>query len=431
MPRLSHALLLLAAMAGAASGAHAAERPNIVILYADDMGYGDIGAYGHPTIRTPHLDRMVREGLKFNHFYAVVSGCRPARAALMTGRYPDRVDSSLLVSTGPCAPIPPHELTLAQGLRSAGYVTGMSGKWHLQPPPAEAGFDHVFTAARDENTTRRKTEAALQFFRDHRDEPFFFYLPYYMPHVPLRASEAFRGASARGFYGDVIEELDWSAGRVMDELQRLGIADRTLVFFTSDHGPWLREGLEGGSPGLLRQGKATTWEGGMRVPAIAWWPGRIEPGRVTLAFASTMDLYMTCLALAGAEPPADLIRDGIDLGSVLLEGEGAGNESMIYYHWNRRPLGDLPPRYPRQQWIGEAVIHAARVGHWKAHFLTQDRQGAPRVTHDPPLLFHLGWDPSETTNLAGDHPEVIEQIRQYVERHVRERDAEKARLGVR
>lgn len=254
--------------------------------------------------------------------------------------------------------------------------------------------------AEQHTITKRYTEDAVQFIREHREEPFFVYLAHSLPHVPLFASEAFQGMSRRGLYGDVIEEIDWSVGEVLQTLRDLDLAQRTLVFFTSDNGPWLVFDSHGGSAGLLRGGKGMTWEGGMRVPGIAWWPGSIPPASVNMHVASTMDLLPTAASLAGAEVPDDRIIDGKNL-LPLLKGEKdeAIHDAFFYYH-------------------GE-TLHAVRKGPWKAHFITawayaDDNQ---RMVHETPELYHLDQDPSEKYNLADEHPEIIEDIRRAVQQH--------------
>ncbi len=416
------------------------DRPNVVILFADDLGYGDLGVYGHPTIRTPNLDRMAAEGMKFTQFYVGASVCTPSRAALLTGRLPIRsgmVNDRFRVIFPPSeGGLPESEITLAEALKTKGYATACIGKWHLghQPRflPTNQGFDQYFglpysndmspaltpgSANRgdpplpllrgteiieeepDQRTlTRRYTEEAIQFIRDNKDRPFFLYLPHTFPHVPLFASDAFEGKSPRGLYGDVVEELDWSTGQILATLRDLGLDENTFVFFTSDNGPWLTEKLEGGSAGLLKDGKGTTWEGGMRVPAIAWWPDTIAPGKVTDALATTMDLYATALALAGIALPDDRVVDGVDL-TPLLRGESEQVRDVVFYYRGTR-------------------LFAVRKGPWKMHFITQSAYVRDEpVPHDPPALYHLEHDPSERFNVAADHPDVIADIMQEVERH--------------
>jgi arylsulfatase A-like enzyme len=245
--------------------------------------------------------------------------------------------------------------------------------------------------------TKRYTEQAVKFISEKKDGPFFLYLPHTFPHVPMFASPDFKGKSRAGIYGDAVEELDWSVGQILDTLRHEGLAENTLVFFSSDNGPWLIMGDQGGSAGLLRDGKGSTWEGGMRVPGIAWMPGRVKAG-ITREIAHAMDLFPTALALAGAALPKDVVLDGTDLSPVLFEGHSLPLRAFFYYR------GDQ--------------LFACRLGEWKAHFKTQTGYGRPTPeVHDTPLLFHLGRDPSEKRNIATDHADILTQIQQAVKAH--------------
>lgn len=432
------------------SSAQATRLPNIVIIFADDLGYGDLSCYGHPSIPTPNLDRMAAEGMRFTDFYAAASVCTPSRAALLTGRLPIRsgmagsAEAHVLL-TRHRGGLPTNEITIATALKARNYATACIGKWHLghEPEfmPTRHGFDSFFGVRWANNMepapgvrrpanaqahpdprrewwrmallrndeiieedtdphelTRRYTEEAVRFIQRHKRQPFFLYVAHTYPHVPLFASRQFHGQSARGRYGDTVEELDWSVGVLLDSLRREKLAAKTLVFFTSDNGPSLTMGVTGGSAGLLRDGKGATWEGGLRVPAIAWWPGKIKPGVVNHDLACTMDLFNTALSLARVPLPNDRMMDGMDL-TPMLTGQGPGpREVMFYYNTNQ--------------------LFAVRKGPFKAHWITHSRlsaEGAQR--HDPPLLFHLGHDPGERFNLAGQHPEVIADIRRIMEEH--------------
>ncbi len=421
--------------------------PNIVIIFADDLGYGDLGVYGHPSIRTPHLDRMAAEGMRFTDFYSTSPVCTPSRAALLTGRYPLRNgmcnDRRRVLFPDSAGGLPAGEITIARALKTKGYQTMAVGKWHLghlpQYLPTSHGFDGYFgipysndmdrladkgpkgreafwapeveywnvPLMRDERIierpadqrtiTRRYTEESIRFIQQQRGKPFFLYLAHSLPHVPLFRSDAFVGRSLRGLYGDVVEEIDWSVGQILETLRREKQAENTFVFFTSDNGPWLIFNEQGGSAGLLREGKGSTWEGGMRVPGIAWWPGTIKPS-VTSELACTMDLFATALSLAGVPLPPDRIVDGVDM-TPLLKGDGhSARDSFIYYR--------------------DEQLYAVRQGRFKAHLLSKSAYGRdPVAKHDPPLLYDLGVDPSEQHDVAKDHPEVVAAMLKLVGKH--------------
>jgi len=419
--------------------------PNVIIIFCDDLGYGDIGCFGHPSIRTPHIDRMAAEGQKWTSFYVAACVCTPSRAALLTGRLPIRSGMTSPVRRvlfpDSAGGLPQSEFTIAEALKAQGYATVCIGKWHLGhlPPhlPTRHGFDTYFgipysndmdpvsgkgleafddpryeywnvplmrdeaviERPADQNTlTRRYTEEAVRFIQDNRAAPFFLYLAHTFPHVPLFRSQEFSGASLRGLYGDVIEEIDWSTGRILDTLRRLNLAENTLVVFTSDNGPWLSYEQQGGTAGLLRGGKGTTWEGGMRVSALFWWPGRIPPG-VKMDMGSTLDLLPTICRAAGAYLPPDLVLDGFDLGPTL-RGEAPGPHRLMFFY-------------------REAELFAVRKGPYKAHFVTKESYvpDLQERRYDTPLLFQLEHDPSERFDLAAQYPEVIADIQAEVARH--------------
>ncbi len=408
--------------------------PNIIILFADDMGYGDAGVYGHPTIRTPNLDRMAAEGMKFTSFYAASPACTASRYSLLTGRYPVLSGFRWVLRPDSERGLHPEEITIAKALKSKGYATGIYGKWHLGTAdlaylPLQHGFDEYiglpysndmlppgwpdipFIAGNDtidfnpdqSKLTELYTEKAIEFIRQHKDQPFFVYVPYAMPHVPLYPGSRFQGTSRRGVYGDVIEELDWSAGRFMDVLKEEGLAENTLLFFTSDNGPWIIKDEEGGSSGLLRDGKGSTWEGGMRVPALAWWPGSIPEGSINYFQTSTLDLFTTSLGLAGAEIPTDRIIDGRDIRPYLFDENPEMVEEKPFFYYGSP----------------ENVIFAVRKGPWKLHVQTYSQTGIDYFDGELPLLFHLDHDPSEQYNLASEFPEIIEELKNEIERQKR------------
>jgi arylsulfatase A len=443
---LLHATATAAASLTLALWAPAADRPpNIVIILADDLGYGDLGCYGSPTIATPNLDRMAAEGLRFTDFYVASEVCTPSRAALLTGRYPVRSGMygkrRVLFPNSPGG-LPAGEITLPEALKTRGYATAHVGKWHLGihegSRPLDQGFDQSFglpysndmdarpdlpkgstgsptppadgwnvpllrngevveKPADQVHLTGHYTEEAVKFIQQKKNQPFFLYMAHSFPHVPLFASENFKGKSRAGIYGDTVEELDWSVGQVLETLRKEGLAENTLVFFTSDNGPWLIMGAQGGSAGPLKDGKGSNWEGGMRVPGIAWWPGHIKPG-VAHDPANSMDLFATSLALAGAELPKDRVIDGTDIRLLLLEGKALSERPFFYYR------GDQ--------------LYACRLGEWKAHYVTQPGYGpGKREVQDPPLLFQLGLDAGEKRSLAAEHPDVLARIQEAVNQH--------------
>ena len=435
----------------------AADRPlNIIVILADDMGYGDTSHNGHPSIQTPHLDRMAYEGQKWTNFYAAASVCSPSRAALLTGRLPVRSGIASLKhrvffpwSKGG---MPQREVTIAELLKSRGYKTGHIGKWHLghQPEflPTQHGFDEWFgipysndmdqteyskkqlrsqspttpvpttgwyepasewfqvPLMRDEKIlkrapdqsllTKRYTEEALDFIQRHKDDSFFLYLAFSMPHVPLFRSADFQKRSKAGLYGDVIEEIDDSVGLILKELRQLNLEQNTLVVFTSDNGPWLKYKTLGGSAGPLREGKSTAWEGGFRVPTIFWAPGIVSP-QVIQEMGSTLDFMATFASLSNASLPGAKL-DSSDLSSVLLTGGTGPREDMFFY------VGDQ--------------LAAVRHGNFKAHFWVTDSKNRVPLLLKEPLLYNVSEDPSERYDLAASRPDILTEIERRRDAHL-------------
>jgi arylsulfatase A len=423
-------------------------KPNFVVILIDDMGYGDIGPFGSSLNHTPNLDRMASEGMRFTSFYGAPV-CTPSRAQILTGCYAKRV--SLPDVIFPACPIglSPKEHTVADLLKAQGYATMAIGKWHVgdQPEffPTRHGFDHFFglpysndmephtnaagkmisaypplpllqdkdvvEAPVDQDTlTARYTEQALKFIAENHDGPFFLYLAHTAVHVPLHPGAAFRGKSGNGRYGDWIEEVDWSVGRVLDTLKQLNLATNTLVLFTSDNGPWLIQGRDGGVAGPLRGGKATTWEGGMREPTIAMWPGKIPTGTVCDTVTSEMDVLPTFVKLAGGQVPTDHKIDGADIWPLLSGQSQTSPHNALYYFNGVR-------------------LQAVRSGAWKLAIAPQGTGkgiGAPEpATFAKPRLYNLDLDIGERTNVAAEHPKVVARLQGLI----REMDADLGRNG--
>ena len=416
-----------------------AELPNFIIIFTDDQGYEDIGCFGSPKIKTPHLDKMAAEGRKFTSFYSANSVCSPSRAALMTGSYPTRVSVPGVLFPRHEIGLNPDEVTIAEVLKGKGYATACIGKWHIghKPKflPTRQGFDSYFgipysndmtidpeasladninlrdgfTKERinkekpkknlvplmrneevieypcDQTTlTKRYTEEAIKFISKNKDSPFFLYLPHTMPHIPLFASEQFKGKSKRGLYGDTIEEIDWSVGQILKSIKEKGIDQRTLVIYTSDNGPWKLDRGRGGSAYPLRGFKFQTYEGGMRVPCIMRWPGKIPKGTSCDEVAASIDLMPTIAKLVGAEPLKDRKIDGKDIWPLISGTEGAVSPHEIYYYYKGNRL------------------ESARQGKWKIR-----RSGKKSQSVE---LYDLDSDISETKNLAKENEVLVQAM---------------------
>jgi arylsulfatase len=411
------------AAAALPAAAAPAGRLNVVLIYCDDLGYGDTGPYGSQ-IRTPNLDRLAAEGMRFTQFYSANPVCSPSRAALLTGRYPTRVSVPRVLFPYDNTGLPKEETTIAEMLKPAGYRTMCVGKWHLghKPEflPTSRGFDGylgipysndmtprwlmdgekvVEEEATLETLTPRYTARAVRFLEESKGSPFFLYMPHTYPHIPLAASPRFRGKSPLGLYGDVVEEIDWSVGEVLSALRRLGAENNTLVMFSSDNGPWYQ-----GSPGRLRGRKGSTYEGGVREPFLARLPGRIPKGRVSNGVAGTIDILPTLASLTGTAPPKRPL-DGIDI-TPLLTGQAASleREALLYFDdWN---------------------LQCARWKNWKLHFARYNNMaynpapqgGRVNLPLKNPELYDIERDPDESYDAAAGNPQVVAEIQSRVER---------------
>ncbi|MEP3478795.1 MAG: sulfatase [Fuerstiella sp.] len=438
--------------------AFADERPNIVLIFTDDQGYGDLSCFGGDHVSTPRIDQMAAEGARLTSFYVAAPVCTPSRAALMTGCYPQRVDMGTgsnfpVLLAGDRKGLNPSEITIPEVLKTAGYHTGMFGKWHLgdQPEflPTRQGFDVFFgipyshdihpfhprqakfrfpplplldgetVVEMDPNAdllTKRLTEQAVKFIEANKDEPFFVYLPHPIPHVPLHASAKFLTgvdsatraaiqkeggkkidyAAREALFGQAIAELDWSVGEILDTLKANGLDDNTLVIFTSDNGPGRHKGTNFQHAGPLSGRKGSTLEGGMREPTVVRWPGHIEAGQDNAELMTAMDLLPTFAALAGAELPSDRVIDGKDVSAVLFNKQKSPHEAFFYHKVNE--------------------LQAVRSGKWKLHLKDPNVKGKGRQEKNAkPTLYDLEADIAEKVNVIDEHPKVAERLQRLVD----------------
>jgi len=421
-----------------ASGGVSKDKPNVVIIFCDDVGYADIGVFGAKGYETPNLDRMAAEGVKFTDFYAAASSCTPSRAALMTGCYPQRVGLPNVIGPQATIGISDREQTIAETLKPLGYATACYGKWHLghHPKflPTRHGFDDYFGLPYSndmwpKHPTNRSfpdlpliegerileynpdqtqlttwyTERAVRFIEKSKDQPFFLYVPHSMAHVPLFVSDKFKGKSERGLYGDVMMEIDWSVGQILSTLKRLDIDERTLVIFCSDNGPWLSYGEHAGLATPLREGKGTSFDGGHREPTVMRWPGRIPAGIVCNEPASTMDILPTVAKLTGAKLPAHRI-DGKDIWPLISGAPGAKSPHEAFFYYR------------------SFALEAVRSGKWKLHLPhnyrtlagRQGGTGGQPAKYEQgkigPALFDLAGDIGEQHDVSARHPAIVKRL---------------------
>lgn len=409
------------------------KNPNIILIYCDDLGYGDLGVTGHPHIKTPHLDQMALSGVRFTNYYSASPASTASRYAVLTGKYPSRSGFGWVLNPGSERGIHPREITQAEALKEKGYKTAIFGKWHLGTTkkeylPLQNGFDEYVglpysndmippkwpdIALMNGNDTlemnpdqsrltKLYTDKAISFIENNKKVNFFIYIPYAMPHVPLHPGGKFAGKSKRGIYGDVVEEIDWSVGRILKALKKEKLDKNTIVWFISDNGPWIIKNEEGGSSGLFRDGKGSTWEGGVRVPCIAYCPGLIPPA-VNESIVTAMDVYATNLWLSGYKLPAEHITDGAVIASYLGYKNVMEKKELPYFYFG----------------LGQKLF-AVRSGKWKLHIKTYSQTGVDYFKGELPLLFDLETDPSEKYNVAKENPEIVTRLKMLVDQKVEE-----------
>jgi len=445
-------ILLFPAVLLAAIGAATASPPppNIVLIFTDDQGYADVGSFGAKGFTTPNLDQLATEGRKFTNFHVAQPVCSASRVALMTGCYPSRVGIQGALNPMANFGINSSEMTLAELLKQRSYATGMVGKWHLGhlPPflPTRHGFDEWFglpyshdmwpgnpkrafpplplyenekviipdmTEADMDQLTTWYTERAVKFIEKNKDHPFFLYVAQSLPHVPLHVSDKFRGKSERGLYGDVIEEIDWSVGQILDALKRNGLEENTWVIFTSDNGPWLLYGDHAGSAAPLREGKSTNWEGGTREPCIMRWPGHIPSGTTTNDMLMTIDLFPTIAGRVDARLPNHPI-DGLDVWPIISGQENAQNPHSSYcFYYNAGDLQAITSGDGRWK-LQLPHSYASTVGGSPGHDGERGKLVNRQV--EKPELYDLVNDISETTDVAENHPKIVARLQVEAEK---------------
>lgn len=428
---LTSALCALPTVAQA--GNKTKQQPNIVLIYCDDLGYGDLSITGHPVIQTPNLDKMAMNGVRFTNYYSASPASTASRYALLTGKYPPRSGFGWVLSPDSERGIHPNEITQAEAMKQQGYKTAIYGKWHLGSTkkeylPLQNGFDEyvglpysndmippkwpdiALLCGNDtlelnpdqSKLTEFYTEKAISFMKKHKSDKFFVYIPYAMPHVPLHPGIKFAGKSKRGTYGDVVEEIDWAVGEILSALKQEGLDKNTLVWFISDNGPWIIKGEKGGSSGLFRDGKGSTWEGGVRVPCIAYCPGQIEPA-INGSVITAMDVYATNVWLSGFKLPKDYVMDGSVVASYLGYKNAGEKKQEPYFYFG----------------TGQQLF-AVRYGKWKLHIKTFSQTRIDYFNGELPLLFNLETDPSETYNLACEYPEVVNSLKRLMHNKLEE-----------
>lgn len=413
-----------------------AQKPNFIIIFTDDQGYADLGCFGSPNIKTPNIDQMALEGMKLTSFYAQTV-CGPSRAALMTGCYPLR-NARNDNGEAPHPKLSLSEVTIAEVLKPVGYSTGMIGKWDLaghnpeqfSPDliPIHQGFDFSFFTPSSNDSrvhllrnkqvvelnadmstlTRRYTDEAIGFIERSKEKPFFLYLAHTMPHTKLAVSDEFKGKSKGGFYGDVIEEIDYNVGRILKKLKENGLDKNTYVIFTSDNGPWWLRGDHGGHAEPLRGAKTSAWEGGLRVPFIVKAPGKVPSGKTSDLVTATIDLLPTIAKIAGAAIPQDRVIDGLDI-SDIIHGKSNTLERPFFYYQHQ----DL-----RAVRMGKWKVHlphhvnskSVAFKKWPIHIVPKDR-----VLFNDYVLYDLENDIGETTDVASEYPEVVEKLKKQLD----------------